>query len=78
MAIDSKQRALLLALSNKQWRRLDTRPGLFDELQADELVRQGLAERRASQRLGGKYVYKRTVLGLRSLSNELWNTKAET
>ena len=78
MPIDSKQRALLLALSNKQWRRLDTRLGQFDELQADELVRQGLAERRPSQRLGGKYVYKRTLLGLHSLGNELRDTTSGT
>jgi hypothetical protein len=69
MTITRQQRALLLALSDKRWRSaINQLAGDFSQIEADDLVGLGLAERRQSPYMLGRIVYRRTLAGRGALS----------
>jgi hypothetical protein len=63
MTITPQQHGLLLALSGLQWRTLAALKGPFQSLDAEELVRLSLAEKRPLPRRNGILAYRRTVAG---------------
>jgi hypothetical protein len=67
MSLTEKQRQLLSALDDEEWRSVGYRLGNFRPSDADELVSEGLAERRERDRKRGAHVYRRTVEGRRIL-----------
>lgn len=63
MTITSQQQRLLLALSGLQWRMLASLKGPFQSLDAEELVRLRLAEKRPHPTRNGILAYRRTYAG---------------
>ena len=68
MSLTQKQRDLLGALDDSEWRTVGYRLGAFHPWMADELVALGLAECRARERKPGAHVYRRTPEGRESLA----------
>jgi len=66
--LSNKERDLLAALDDHEWRTVGYRLGNFFPWDADELVVKGLAERRERERKKGAHEYRLTAAGRKALS----------
>ena len=66
--LTDKDRELLAALDDQEWRTVGYRLGNFFPWDADELVSRGLAERRERDRKKGAHEYRLTAAGRNALA----------